>query len=102
MHALVFLGYPLHPPGRPDKIRDAHLDAVAVPMLFLQGTRDTFARPELLAAVIARLRPRADLVAIEGGNHSFRVPGGPSDPAVIAAALAEPATAFMRRAAGSG
>ena len=47
---LVFLGYPLHPPGRPEKIRDAHLDAVAVPMLFLQGTRDTFARPDLLAA----------------------------------------------------
>ncbi len=56
---LVFLGYPLHPPGRPDRIRDAHLDAVAAPMLFLQGSRDTFARPDLLAAVIARLGPRA-------------------------------------------
>jgi predicted alpha/beta-hydrolase family hydrolase len=97
---LVFLGYPLHPPGRPDRIRDAHLDAVPVPMLFLQGTRDTFARPELLAAVLARLRPRAELVTIEGGNHSFRVAGGPRDPAVIAASLAEPAAAFVRRVAG--
>jgi hypothetical protein len=97
---LVFLGYPLHPPGRPDKIRDAHLDAVAVPMLFLQGTRDSFARPDLLAAVIARLGPRAEYRPVEGGNHSFRVPGGPRDAAVIAAALAEPTAAFMRRVAG--
>jgi len=97
---LVFLGYPLHPPGRPDKIRDAHLDAVPAPMLFLQGTRDTFARPDLLAAVIARLGPRAEYRPVEGGDHSFRVPGGPRDAGVIAASLAEPAAAFMRRVAG--
>jgi predicted alpha/beta-hydrolase family hydrolase len=94
---LVFLGYPLHPPGRPDRIRDAHLDAVSVPMLFVQGTRDTFAQPQLLAAVLARLGPRAQLVAVEGGDHSFRVAGGPRDGAVIAAGLAEPAAAFVRR-----
>jgi hypothetical protein len=94
---LVFLGYPLHPPGRPEKIRDAHLDAVAAPMLFLQGTRDTFARPDLLRAVVARLGARAELVAVEGGDHSFRVSGGPRDAAVDAASLAEPAAAFMRR-----
>ena len=93
---LVFLGYPLHPPGRPDKIRDAHLDAVPVPMLFLQGSRDTFARPDLLAAVIARLGPRAEYVEIPGGNHSFRVPGGPRDDAVVGASLAEPAARFIR------
>jgi uncharacterized protein len=96
---LVFLGYPLHPSGRPDKIRDAHLDAVPAPMLFLQGTRDAFARPDLLAGVIARLGPRAGLVAVEGGDHSFRVPGGPRDPAAVAASLAEPAAAFIRRVA---
>src|SRR5207247_7660290 len=44
---LVFLAYPLHPPGRPEKIRDARLDAIAVPMLFVQGTRDPFAQPEI-------------------------------------------------------
>jgi hypothetical protein len=98
---LVFLGYPLHPPGRPDKMRDAHLDAVPVPMLFLQGTRDTFARPDLLAPVLARLGERAQLVAIEGGNHSFRVPGGPRDPVVITAGLAEPAAAFIERVTGA-
>jgi uncharacterized protein len=96
---LVFLGYPLHPPGRPDRIRDAHLDAVSVPMLFVQGTRDTFAQPDLLAAVLARLGPRAQLVSVEGGDHSFRVAGGPRDGAVVAAGLAEPAAAFVRRVA---
>jgi uncharacterized protein len=98
---LVFLGYPLHPPGRPDKIRDAHLDAVPVPMLFLQGSRDTFARPDLLAGVIARLGARAEYVEVAGANHSFRVPGGPRDAAVIGASLAQPAAAFIRRVAGA-
>jgi hypothetical protein len=93
---LVFLGYPLHPPGRPDKIRDAHLDDVVMPMLFLQGSRDTFARPDLLAAVIARLGARAEYVEVAGGNHSFRVPGGPRDAATIAAGLAGPAAEFIR------
>jgi uncharacterized protein len=96
---LVFLGYPLHPPGRPDRIRDAHLDAVPVPMLFMQGTRDTFSQPDLLAAVITRLGPRAQLVSVEGGDHSFRVAGGPRDGAVVAAGLADPAAAFVRRVA---
>jgi uncharacterized protein len=93
---LVFLGYPLHPPGRPEKIRDAHLGDVPMPMLFLQGSRDTFARPDLLAGVIARLGPRAHYVEVAGGDHSFRVPGGPRDGAVIGASLAEPAAAFIR------
>jgi predicted alpha/beta-hydrolase family hydrolase len=93
---LVFLGYPLHPPGRPEKIRDAHLDAVPVPMLFLQGSRDPFAQPGLLAGVIARLGPRARYVEIAGGDHSFRVPGGPRDGTAIGASLAEPAAQFIR------
>ena len=91
---LVFLGYPLHPPGRPDRIRDAHLGDVSCPMLFLQGSRDAFARPDLLAAVVARLGARATYVEIPGGDHSFRVPGGPRDGAAIGASLAEPAAAF--------
>ena len=45
---LVFLGYPLHPPGKPERIRDEHLYRIDVPMLFLEGTRDPFATPELL------------------------------------------------------
>jgi predicted alpha/beta-hydrolase family hydrolase len=96
---LVFLGYPLHPPGRPEKIRDEHLPAVAAPMLFLQGTRDTFARPDLLASVIERLGARAEYIEVVGGDHSFRVPGGARDPAAIAASLAKPVAAFIRRVA---
>jgi predicted alpha/beta-hydrolase family hydrolase len=71
---LLFLGYPLHPPGRPETLRDRHLPAVRVPMLFVQGTRDSFARWDLLEAVIARLGPTATLHRVEEADHSFRVP----------------------------
>lgn len=70
---LVFLAYPLHPPGKPDVLRDRHLPDVAAPMLFVQGTRDDFAHWDLLTAVLARLGPRATLHAVEGGDHSFKV-----------------------------
>ena len=69
---LVFLGYPLHPPGRVDKLRDAHLGRIAPPMLFIQGTRDAFARWDLIEAVTARL-PAATLHRVDDGDHSFRV-----------------------------
>jgi predicted alpha/beta-hydrolase family hydrolase len=71
---LVFLGYPLHPPGKPEQLRDRHLANVGAPMLFVQGTRDAFAREDLLAAVLERLGPRARLYVVEGGDHSFAVP----------------------------
>src|SRR5688572_902505 len=72
--ALVFLGYPLHPPGRPDKLRDAHLSEITVPMLFVQGSRDTFGTTEEIRAVIKRLHLPATLYPIEGGDHSLKVP----------------------------
>src|SRR4029078_3321069 len=56
---LVFLGYPLHPPGRFDTLRDRHLHGITAPMLCGQGTRDAFARPDLLAAVLGGLGDRA-------------------------------------------
>lgn len=71
---LLFLGYPLHPPGRPETLRDRHLPAIRVPMLFVQGTRDSFARWDLLEAVIARLGRTATLHRLEEADHSFRVP----------------------------
>jgi len=71
---LVFLGYPLHPPGKPDQRRDGHFASVQVPMLFVQGTRDAFARWDLLEALLASLGDRARLARIEGGDHSFVVP----------------------------
>jgi uncharacterized protein len=71
--ALVFLGYPLHPPGQFEKMRDRHLPDVPVPMLFVQGTRDEFSRWDLLTAVLARLGDRAVLHPVEGADHSFKV-----------------------------
>jgi len=71
---LVFLGYPLHPPGRTDTLRDRHLPQITVPMLFVQGTRDAFARWDLLEPVLEKLSPRATLHRVEGGDHSFGVP----------------------------
>jgi len=94
---LVFLAYPLHPPGRPEKFRDAHLYDIEVPMLFVQGTRDAFAQPDLLAGVLQRLGSRAGLVAIEGGDHGFKVAGGQRDPRSIGQSLATPVATFVRR-----
>lgn len=72
--ALVFLGYPLHPPGRSDQLRDKHLQALKAPMFFAQGTRDSFGSPDEFRAVIKRLHLLATLYLIEGGDHSFKVP----------------------------
>src|SRR5262245_17590247 len=73
VRALVFLGYPLHPAGRPDALRADHLPRVPGPMLFVQGTRDALCDLDRLRPVLAGL-PRARLHVIEGGDHSFRVP----------------------------
>lgn len=70
---LVLLGYPLHPPGRPEQLRDAHLPQIHAPMLIVQGSRDAFGTPEELRAVIKRLQLPATLHAIEGGDHSLKV-----------------------------
>jgi predicted alpha/beta-hydrolase family hydrolase len=72
--ALVFLGYPLHPPGRPDKLRDAHLPQITAPMLFIQGSRDAFGSTDEIRDVIKRLHLPATLYPIEGGDHSLKVP----------------------------
>ena len=74
VRGLVFLGFPLHPPGKPATDRADHLDSVQVPMLFLQGTRDQFARLDLISTVCRRLGSRAALHLIDDGDHSFGVP----------------------------
>jgi predicted alpha/beta-hydrolase family hydrolase len=71
---LVFLGYPLHPPGRPDRLRAAHLPDIKAPMLFVQGARDAFGTPEELRAIMTRLEPSPALYVVAGGDHSFKVP----------------------------
>jgi predicted alpha/beta-hydrolase family hydrolase len=69
---LVFLGYPLHPPGKPDQLRDQHLYGLKIPMLFLSGTKDTFAGRDLLEKVVGRIGKNATLVWVEGGDHSLK------------------------------
>src|SRR5213595_3991059 len=73
VRGLVFLGFPLHPPGRAGDQRAEHLAQVQVPMLFLQGTRDDFADLKLLTPLVQRLGARATLHLVEGGDHSFHV-----------------------------
>jgi uncharacterized protein len=70
---LLLLGYPLHPPGHPEKPRSRHLPDIGVPMLFVQGARDTFGTPKELRPVLAGLKAPA-LHVVEGGDHSFKVP----------------------------
>jgi uncharacterized protein len=70
---IVFFGFPLHPAGAPGVERAAHLSAVQVPLLFLQGTRDRLATPELIRDVSARLEPRATLHFVAGADHGFNV-----------------------------
>ena len=72
--ALVFLGYPLHPPGNLAKMRDEHLPYIKAPMLFIQGSRDTFGTTEEIRAVIKKHNLKATLFPIEGGDHSFKAP----------------------------
>jgi predicted alpha/beta-hydrolase family hydrolase len=71
---LVFLGYPLHPPGRPSDERGEHLFEVQIPMLFLQGARDKLAELPLLQPLVARLGERATLTLFADADHSFHVP----------------------------
>jgi predicted alpha/beta-hydrolase family hydrolase len=70
---LVFLGYPLHPPGRPDRIRDQHLMKIRVPMLFVEGTRDPFCPLEGLERVRSKLLTETSVAVIEDGDHSLKV-----------------------------
>jgi len=70
---LVFLGYPLHPPGKPEQLRSKHLPAVRAPMLFLQGSRDPFGTPDELRPIIKQLNAPVELYVVEDGDHSFKV-----------------------------
>jgi predicted alpha/beta-hydrolase family hydrolase len=74
VRGLVFLGFPLHPPGQPSDDRAKHLFNVQIPMLFLQGTRDDFANLPLLEAVCQQLGARATLKLFQDADHSFHVP----------------------------
>jgi len=85
VRGLVFLGFPLHPAGKPSRERAAHLADVRIPMLFVQGTRDKLAEPDLLKPVAASLGELAKLHLVEAADHSFHVPAhsGRNDRAVM-------------------
>ena len=89
VRGLAFLGFPLHPAGRPADERAQHLFEVQIPMLFLQGTRDDLANLSLRRPLVARLGARARLEPFEGADHSFHVPArsGRSDAEVRGAVL---------------
>jgi predicted alpha/beta-hydrolase family hydrolase len=70
---VVFLGYPLHAPGRPDRVRDQHLAGISAPMLFVEGTRDPFCPLDTLKKVIQKLDAPVELAVIEDGDHSLKV-----------------------------
>ena len=85
VRALAFLGFPLHPSGKPASDRALHLADIRIPMLFLQGTRDSLAEAKLLQAVVTDLGSLASLHSVEGADHSFHVPArsGRSDSDVM-------------------
>lgn len=96
---LVFLGFPLHPAGRPGTERAEHLSRVGVPLLFVQGTRDRLAELELLRPVLRDLGDRATLHVVDGGDHSFKVlkRSGRSE-AEVMAELSDAVASFIRSA----
>jgi predicted alpha/beta-hydrolase family hydrolase len=98
VEALVFFGFPLHPPGKPSIERADHLSSVDLPMLFLQGTRDTLADLDLMRGVTDELGARATLHVVEGADHSFAVlkrSGRTADE--VLAELADTAASFLAR-----
>ena len=94
---LVLLAYPLHPPGKPESLRTAHLERIMAPMLFLQGTRDPFADPALLTRTLSLL-PGATRHRLEGGDHGHKVAG--RTVADVAAELADVTVQWMQTAVG--
>lgn len=102
VRGLVLLGYPLHPPGRPDKRRDAHLPRLRRPALFVQGSRDTFGTPDELAPVLDTMDPRPTLHVVEGGDHSFKVRGRPDVDAGVQRAILDWLVRTMSSELGMG
>lgn len=89
VRGLIFLGFPLHPAGKPSDERAAHLSGATVPMLFLQGSRDDLAHLDLLRPLVERLGRRATLQVFQDADHSFHVPArsGRKDAEILAAVL---------------
>lgn len=96
---LVFLGYPLHPPGNPAKLRASHLPAIRAPMLFVQGAKDAFGTPDELRPIIKRLKAPVELCPVDDADHSLKVPKKASRPqAEVDAFVLDTIEAWVRRA----
>lgn len=96
VEGLVFLGFPLHPAKQPGTKRADHLREARLPMLFVQGTRDALAEPELLRPVVAALGPRATLHEIDGADHGFAVPRRSGrDPSGVISEIADVIVAWL-------
>jgi predicted alpha/beta-hydrolase family hydrolase len=93
---VVALGYPLHPPGRPQQLRVAHLPAIAVPLLVVQGTGDQFGGPDELAPHLASLGARATIHRVERGDHSFKVTGLPKGSPPVIEGILDAVAAWCR------
>ena len=92
---LVFFGYPLHPPGKPQQRRDAHLPAIVQPMLFIQGSADTFGKADEIRGLLPSLQ-RAELHEVAGGDHSLKVKGGAALQAAAMTDVMDTVVTWMR------
>lgn len=99
---LLLLAYPLHPPGQHDKLRDAHLPAIRMPVMCFNGTRDTFCEPSLMKAVQKRLKSNWTMHWLEGADHSFHVPksSGRTDTDIMIE-VADASRAWLPRVTGA-
>jgi len=99
---LVALGYPLHPPRRPEQLRTKHLPALAVPMLIVQGERDAFGTPDELRPVLRTVKAKTELYVVEGGDHSFKVPkSAGTPPARVPARVLDEIARWLRATAAA-
>lgn len=101
LRGLILLGYPLHPPGKPDQLRSAHLPAIRVPVLCLQGTRDPFGSPEELDPHFRTVPGPVTIHAVEGGDHSLAPrKGGPRTAQQVYADLQDLIAGWIARGLG--
>jgi predicted alpha/beta-hydrolase family hydrolase len=94
---LVLLGYPLHPPGKPEQLRTAHLPQIRVPVLLVHGTRDAFGTRQEIEPVFSSLATRVDFEFIDGGDHGFAVPKSQGrDEAAVLSAISTRVASWVR------
>ena len=92
---VVAMGYPLHPPGKPEQLRVAHLPLVSVPLLILQGTRDPFGSPSEVTEACAQVGAAPRVIAIDGGGHGFEVPKKVRPQAEVFGAVANDVSSWL-------